>query len=127
MFRTVSQTQINYRGSALSEGRAGSVHGGDRLPWIAIQSNAADKDNFAPLTLLDWQVHVYGDASPALKKVCDERKIPLHIFPWIPEMARAGLCRHAIYLIRPDGYIGMIDPRGSAKSITIYLDKRNLR
>ena len=27
MFRTVSQTTINYRESALSEGRAGSVHG----------------------------------------------------------------------------------------------------
>ena len=32
-FRTISQTAINYRGSALSEGRAGRVHGGDRLPW----------------------------------------------------------------------------------------------
>ena len=32
LFRTVSQTLINYRGSRLSEGRAGRVHGGDRLP-----------------------------------------------------------------------------------------------
>jgi hypothetical protein len=127
MFRTVSQTQVNYRGSRLSEGRAGSVRGGDRLPWFKIQSNAADTDNFAPLTLLDWQVHVYGDAAPDVKKVCDARKIPLHLFPWYPEMARAGLQRHAIYLIRPDGYIGMIDPRGEAKSISAYLDKHNLR
>ncbi len=35
MFRTVSQTAVNYRGSSLSEGRAGTVHGGDRLPWVA--------------------------------------------------------------------------------------------
>jgi hypothetical protein len=126
MFRTVSQTEINYRGSALSEGRAGSVHGGDRLPWMRIQSNAADKDNFAPLTSLDWQVHIYGDAMPDVKKVCDARKISLFVFPWYPEMAKAGLQRHAIYLIRPDGYIGMIDPRGFAKSITEYFDKRNL-
>ena len=34
MFRTVSQTAINYRGSSLSAGRAGDVHGGDRLPWV---------------------------------------------------------------------------------------------
>ena len=34
MFRTVSQTAVNYRGSSLSEGRAGAVHGGDRLPWV---------------------------------------------------------------------------------------------
>ena len=34
MFRTVSQTAVNYRGSSLSEGRAGAIHGGDRLPWV---------------------------------------------------------------------------------------------
>ena len=34
MFRTVSQIAVNYRASRLSEGRAGAVHGGDRLPWV---------------------------------------------------------------------------------------------
>ena len=34
MFRTISQIAIQYRGSSLSEGRAGEVHGGDRLPWV---------------------------------------------------------------------------------------------
>jgi hypothetical protein len=127
MFRTVSQTQINYRGSALSEGHAGKVHAGDRLPWVKIQSNSAGKDNFAPLTSLSWQVHVYGDAAPDVKEVCNARKIPLRVFAWAPEMASVELQRHAIYLIRPDGYIAMIDSRGSAESISAYLDKRNLR
>src|SRR5580704_7915580 len=36
-FRTVSQTAINYRGSRLSLGSAGNVHGGDRLPWVAVE------------------------------------------------------------------------------------------
>ena len=63
MFRTVSQTAVNYRGSSLSEGRAGEVHGGDRLPWVETNANGGH-DNFAPLTSLDWQVHVYGDAMP---------------------------------------------------------------
>lgn len=125
MFRTVSQTEINYRGSALSEGRAGSVHGGDRLPWLKFQLNDADTDNFSTLTSMDWQVHVYGDAVPDVEKVCDARRIPLHVFPWYPEMAKAGLQRHAIYLIRPDGYIGMIDPSGFARSITAYVDKHS--
>ena len=39
MFRTVSQTAVNYRGSSLSEGRAGAVHGGDRLPWVKADPN----------------------------------------------------------------------------------------
>src|SRR6202021_4027897 len=34
MFLTISQTRVNYRGSSLSEGRAGEVRGGDRLPWV---------------------------------------------------------------------------------------------
>jgi len=60
MFRTVSQTAVNYRGSSLSAGRAGAVHGGDRLPWVKTGLNL-DEDNFAPLASLDWQIHVYGD------------------------------------------------------------------
>jgi 2-polyprenyl-6-methoxyphenol hydroxylase-like FAD-dependent oxidoreductase len=126
LFRTVSQTDINYRGSWLSQGRAGSVRGGDRLPWVKVDSNAADKDNFAALQSLDWQVHVYGDVTPQLKEVCDQRKLPLHVFSWNPEMARAGLQRHAIYFVRPDGYIARADPSASASSIETYLDKRRL-
>src|SRR5580692_4606261 len=68
MFRTISQTAVNYRGSSLSEGRAGTVHGGDRLPWVRL--NGVDGDNFTPLTSLDWQVHVYGEAAPGIQAAC---------------------------------------------------------
>src|SRR6266403_4119669 len=54
MFRTVSQTAVNYRGSSLSEGRAGTVHGGDRLPWVKMDWSDDYRDNFAPLISLDW-------------------------------------------------------------------------
>ena len=67
MFRTISQTAVNYRGSSLSEGRAGTVHGGDRLPWVNASASGVAEDNFAPLTSLDWQVHVYGDAAPEIQ------------------------------------------------------------
>src|ERR1700730_10290213 len=63
MFRTISQTGVNYRGSSVSEGRAGTVHGGDRLPWVKVKVNGVELDNFTSLTSLDWQVHLYGDAS----------------------------------------------------------------
>jgi Integrase core domain len=52
----------------LALGQAGEVHGGDRLPWIA--NAAGSKDNFAPLTALEWQVHVYGEPSPELSSTC---------------------------------------------------------
>jgi 2-polyprenyl-6-methoxyphenol hydroxylase-like FAD-dependent oxidoreductase len=125
MFRTISQTAVNYRGSRLSEGRAGAVHGGDRLPWVKTNRNDVE-DNFAPLTSLDWQVHVYGDAASEIQAVCDVRKLALHVFPWRPEMRRAGLQRNAVYLVRPDGYVALADSEGGASAVTSYVDARKL-
>jgi 2-polyprenyl-6-methoxyphenol hydroxylase-like FAD-dependent oxidoreductase len=126
MFRTISQTTVNYRGSSVSEGRAGTVHGGDRLPWVKTGMHGVNEDNFAPLSSLDWQVHVYGDAAPEIRAVCDGRKLPLHIFPWRPETHGTGLRRNAVYLVRPDGYVALVDPEGSAAAVTSYLDARKL-
>ncbi len=123
MFRTVSQTAVNYRGSRVSEGRAGAVHGGDRLPWVPALNGS---DNFAPLTSLDWQVHVYGDATGEMLAACKERALPLHVVPWREECRRAGLLRNAVYLVRPDGYIGLADPHASPEALTSYLDARKL-
>jgi len=125
MFRTVSQTAVNYRGSSLSEGRAGAVRGGDRLPWVKTDLNGVG-DNFTPLTSLDWQVHVYGDAAPEIQAMCDGRKLPLHVFPWRPEKGGTGLRRNAAYLVRPDGYVALANAEGSAAAVTSYLDARNL-
>ncbi len=128
MFRTVSQTAVNYRESSLSEGRAGAIHGGDRLPWVepSVRTDDGVKDNFAPLTALDWQVHVYGDAAAEIRALCEERKIPLHVFPWRPEMDRAGLQRDAVYLVRPDGYVAMAAAERGAAAVVGYLDTRKL-
>jgi 2-polyprenyl-6-methoxyphenol hydroxylase-like FAD-dependent oxidoreductase len=126
MFRTVSQTVVNYRGSSLSEGQAGTVRGGDRLPWVKMNLNGVESDNFAPLTSMDWQAHVYGDAAAELRAVCDVRKLPLHVFAWRPEMGRAGLRRNALYLVRPDGYVALAAPDASVAALTSFLDARAL-
>jgi 2-polyprenyl-6-methoxyphenol hydroxylase-like FAD-dependent oxidoreductase len=126
MFRTVSQTGVNYRGSSLSEGRAGSVHGGDRLPWVKMRVNGIEQDNFAALASLNWQVHVYGEAKPDIQALCDARKLPIHVFPWQPEMSRAGLQLNAIYLVRPDGYVALADPEARAQAVASYLETREL-
>jgi hypothetical protein len=126
MFRTVSQTAVNYRGSPLSEGRAGAVHGGDRLPWVKMDWNREYKDNFAPLTSLDWQVHVYGEATPEMQAACRERRLPLHVFPWRREIRQAGLRLNAAYLVRPDGYVGLASAEASAAAVASYLDRREL-
>lgn len=127
MFRTVSQTQVNYRGSPLSEGRAGRVRGGDRLPYVApapAPVDAGGADNFTPLASLDWQLHVYGEAPAELTAAATKRAIPLHTFAFGPEAQRAGLARNASYLIRPDGYVALADRRARAQTLERYLDER---
>jgi 2-polyprenyl-6-methoxyphenol hydroxylase-like FAD-dependent oxidoreductase len=125
MFRAISQAAVNYRGSFLSEGRVGAVHGGDRLPWLKTELNGFS-DNFAPLTSLDWQVHIYGAATPEILAACAEQKLPLHVFPWRSEMNRTGLRRNAVYLLRPDGYVGMVSAAARATSVADYFAARKL-
>ncbi|HET6618263.1 MAG TPA: FAD-dependent oxidoreductase [Gemmatimonadota bacterium] len=119
LFRTVSQTGIEYRQSALSAGRAGAVHGGDRLPWV---ETAPGEDNFAPLASLEWQVHVYGKPPPGLLETCAEIGLPFHVFAWRPSMARAGFDEGALYLVRPDGHVGLADPQADSRRLRSYFD-----
>jgi hypothetical protein len=99
------------------------VWGGDRLPWVEL---GGGRDNFDPLVSLDWQAHVYGDAPAGVAKLCAVRGLPLHAFDWQPQFRKAGLKRGAVYLIRPDGYIGLADPIGDPDRLIEYLDARGL-
>jgi 2-polyprenyl-6-methoxyphenol hydroxylase-like FAD-dependent oxidoreductase len=118
LFHTVSQIGVNYRHSPLSSGAAGDVRGGDRLPWV---ETVPGTDNFAPLASLTWQVHVYGGARGGLADVCAELELPLHLFAWQPGMLRAGLLRGAAYLVRPDGYVALADPRADPERLREHL------
>ena len=113
IFRTVAQLTLNYRGGPLSAGAAGHVHGGDRLPWAPIKG----KDNFASLTAMTWQVHVYGAASAALIAWCADQDMPLVTFDWRSEYEAAGLAQGALYLLRPDTYVALADPSGSPAAL----------
>ena len=123
LFRTVSQTQVNYRHSSLSAGAAGRVRGGDRLPWVRL---ASGEDNFAPLTSLAWQVHVYGDATKGAREQCAQCRLPLHVFAWESGMQRAGLHNGALYLVRPDGYVALADSNADSERLRQYFAGREL-
>ncbi len=129
-FRALSQTGIEYRGSPWSSGRAGAVHAGDRLPWVASAHPApgGGADNFTPLRALDWQVHVYGAPPADLRPRCDERRIPLHEFPFDAAAKTAGLRDDAVYLVRPDGHVGAaMHAREAATALATYLGSHGIR
>ena len=122
-FRAMSQIEIEYRASPLSSGAAGKVHAGDRLPWV----KGADSDNFAPLRSLDWQVHVYGAARPDLVEAARRHDLALHSFSWSREAEAAGLERDALYLVRPDGYVGLADSKADLAALDRYLASWQVR
>jgi hypothetical protein len=127
LFRTVSQTAISYRGFQLNAGRAGGIHGGDRLPWVGTADKSSRRDNFDPLAELDWQLHVYGQASAGIQRLCQERGLRLHELPWQAAMTAVGLVRDAAYLVRPDGYIALVDRHANATTLARHLDAWALR
>lgn len=123
LFRTVSQTTLNYRGMPLSEGVAGHVHGGDRLPW----AHDGEGDNFESLKDPSWQVHVYGDTSDEMIAWCIEHHLPLQVFDWRPAFETAGLARNGFYLLRPDTYVAIADYSADPKVIERYFRDREIR
>jgi 2-polyprenyl-6-methoxyphenol hydroxylase-like FAD-dependent oxidoreductase len=116
MFRTVSQIMVNYHDSPLSRGAAGQIRAGDRLPWVA----TGGIDNHAPLEEIGWQVHVYGEAEPELAAWCTAHGLGLHVFAWQPEHEAAGFVRDALYLLRPDTYIALVDTTAAPDTLSSY-------
>ena len=116
-FRTLSQTRIHYRESPLSDGRAGGVHGGDRLPWVE------RTDNYAPLVSLDWQIQLYGAAEPSFVADANAGGVRVHAFPWNADAERAGLAQGAVYLVRPDGYVALAHATQEFAAVRSFLER----
>jgi hypothetical protein len=124
LFRTVSQIGVSYRGSDLSQGRTGKLHAGDRLPWLRQPDGT---DNFAALSSLDWQVHIYSTwTCPDIGRLSRQRGLAFHVFHWQPGFADFAVVENAVYLIRPDGYIAFADAGAKARTLAAYLDAKGL-
>jgi hypothetical protein len=80
------------------------------------------EDNFAVLDGLEWQAHVYGKPAPALAEACRSLRLPLHLFGWEPAMARAGLTRDALFLVRPDGHVALADAGRDPAPLKHYME-----
>ncbi len=116
LFRTVGQLTLNYRGGPLSAGKAGPVHGGDRLPYVSI----GEQDNYAPLAAIAWQVHVYGSPPDGLAEWCAGHGVASHVLPWCDEYRDSRLERDSLFLLRPDNYVALAEASGSVQALEAY-------
>lgn len=121
LFRAVSQIQITYPGSALSFGRRGRISPGDRLPFVP------ELDNHQSLDRLDWQIHVYGEASASLTEQAESLGLSITTFPYSPAVRTAGFASNQAYLIRPDGYIGLVISNQNPTHLTDYVQTWGLK
>ncbi|OTG65410.1 FAD-dependent monooxygenase [Acinetobacter silvestris] len=122
IFRLISQLSIHYRHSPLSQKNLGKLQGGDRLPWIEYEQS----NNLESLKKMLWQVHVYGTAPPQLQVWCKMNNVPLNVFAWDISCEQAGLLENAIYLLRPDTYIALIDPQAETRTLDEYFQNRQI-
>ena len=102
IFRTVSQIRLHYSGSPLSLGRAGRVRGGDRLPWVT--------GLYEVLRDLRWHLFVVGAPSPEALSWGSERGFQVHAIIFDTAARRAGYQEGCALLVRPDGYVGLVQP-----------------
>jgi hypothetical protein len=116
VFRRVSQIAISYRDSSLSRGKVGNIGGGDRFPFVAGQRHDAKCSR-----TLGWTAHMFGTVPADVATALADRSIALSTRTWSSAVERAGLTRDALYLVRPDGYIGMVLAGPSAAVIKAYL------
>ena len=116
MFSAVSQIAIAYRDSPISDGAAGDIRGGDRLPWAPMPSG----DSFETLRTIGWQVHVYGTSSAELDAWCKRHSLHLHTFAWRETYAKTGLVPDAMYLLRPDTYIALATVQQDPEALRRY-------
>lgn len=102
LFKRISQIKISYAQSQKKQANTGKLKIGDRLPFIA------SIDNYKSLSGLSWEMHVYGVVTTDVKVKIQTSNIDLTTLPFTPEARNLGILENAVYLIRPDGYIGDI-------------------
>ena len=124
MFGKISQTAIEYGPSTLSQSNTSKALQGHRLPWLERPLGAADEiDNHSLLDGNSWQAHAFGTIASAAQQILEGADIPIYRFPFNSEVSKKGFKENTIYLVRPDGYIGLVWTRGvdSEQDIKEYL------
>lgn len=118
LFQTLSQTRIKYRDSAISEGHAGELHGGDRMPWSG--------DNFAHQSSLSWHIQIFGEANPQLQREAQRLGVAVRTFAFTQRAKTNAIRQGAAYLVRPDGHIALPMEHQDPSVLTAFCKRNGL-
>jgi len=120
-FRTLSQTGLHYRHGPLSTSlvsRNGTEpQAGDRFPWLklTIAENGSIEDMYRRLSDTEFNLIVFGQDLPSPWTLADLGILHTHVIPDNDHNARilsaVNIKGPAFYLLRPDGYIGLVGTR----------------
>lgn len=129
-FRTISQTGIHYRQSPLSQTLGNlppnAPKAGDRFPWLQLkfQDKGLVEDIFQKMDDTRYNLIVIGQPAPEGINQLDSLVIT-HV---IPEdihntqiFAQVGISGSVFYLVRPDGYIGLVGDFFAMTIVKSYL------
>jgi 2-polyprenyl-6-methoxyphenol hydroxylase-like FAD-dependent oxidoreductase len=129
-FRTISQTGITYRDSALSKSLAGLPAGapraGDRFPWLHLKfrPDGETEDLFQRLDDTQFNLIVVGQPAPPEDALGFGDMLRVHAVPADPandrELARVEIPQPSFYLLRPDGHVGLCGCRLDAADLRRY-------
>lgn len=129
-FRTISQTGIRYRRSALSVTHGGIADGapraGDRFPWLRLrfQSGRPLDDVFAAHDDTRFNLMTFGQAAPQGAQDALGDLLRIHEVPDDAAneavLSEASIPRPSFYLVRPDGYIGLCGTRLEVQALARY-------
>jgi hypothetical protein len=133
-FRTVSQTGIHYRSSALSQSLPdlpdSAPQAGDRFPWLKLrlQPGGPLEDLFQKVDDTRFTLVLFGASLPADGSLHFGDLVRIHVIPVDAvneaELARTSIPRPAFYLIRPDGYVGLCGGRLDSAAMERYITAR---
>ncbi len=129
-FRTISQTSIHYRASALSRSLGGLPGGapkaGDRFPWLtlAFAAGGAAKDLFAKLDDTRFNLLLFGQTLPSGALDAFGAPLRVHEIPVTTAneaaLSAASIPSPSFYLLRPDGHVGLCGARFDAEAAQGY-------
>jgi hypothetical protein len=133
-FMTISQTGISYRDGPLAAATPGwpddAPRTGDRFPWLQLQSDqgGATEDLYSLLDDTKFTLVAFGaDATPTLPEPFGKLMRTLSVAANsanVSELARAKIPVPSMFLLRPDGHIGLAAAKLDAAAIRGYAADR---